>query len=88
MDDDQDSSNSHLRFEIIDTGIGLTPEQQAKLFDSYAQADKSTARRYGGTGLGLVISKRLAELLGGNLTVESISGEGSTFAVTIETGTR
>jgi len=86
LDDDGGASNSHLRFEIIDSGIGLTPEQQAKLFDSYAQADKSTARRYGGTGLGLVISKRLAEMLGGNLTAENIPGEGSTFVVTIETG--
>jgi len=86
MVDDRDTANAYIRFEVIDTGIGLTPEQQDKLFNSYAQADDSTARRFGGTGLGLVISKRLAEILGGNLTVESISGKGSTFAVTIETG--
>ncbi|NOY28956.1 MAG: response regulator [Planctomycetes bacterium] len=85
MDDDRGTLNPHIRFEIIDTGIGLSPEQQAELFNSYAQAEKSTARRFGGTGLGLVISKRLTELLGGNLTVESVLGGGSTFAVTLET---
>ncbi len=86
MDDDGDKSESHIRFEVIDTGIGLTPEQQTKLFNSFEQADKSIASRFGRTSLGLVISERLTEILGGNLTIESVSGEGSTFAVTIETG--
>jgi CheY-like chemotaxis protein len=75
-----------LQFEVNDTGIGLSREQLKKLFRPFTQADTSTTRRYGGTGLGLTISKRLASLLGGNVTALSERGKGSTFTVTIETG--
>jgi signal transduction histidine kinase len=71
-----------LAFRVCDTGVGLTPAQMEKLFRSFSQADVSTTRTYGGTGLGLVISRRLAEAMGGTITVESVAGQGSVFTFT------
>jgi len=70
-----------ITMEFADTGIGMSPEQQKRLFEEFAQADSSTTRRYGGTGLGLVISRRLCEILGGDISVSSEPGVGTTFTV-------
>lgn len=74
-----------LIFDVQDTGIGMTPEQQGRLFQAFVQADSSTTREYGGTGLGLVISRRLCQLLGGDVTVTSVPGQGSCFTARVAT---
>ena len=75
----QSGEDLRVRFEVADSGIGLTPEQQARLFRAFEQADGSTARRFGGTGLGLALTRRLIEIMGGEVGVHSEPGEGSTF---------
>jgi signal transduction histidine kinase/FixJ family two-component response regulator len=83
---DSDGETPSLQFDVVDTGIGLTAEQIDGLFVPFSQADSSTTRNYGGTGLGLTISRRLAKMLGGDIVVESVFGRGSRFRLTITTG--
>lgn len=75
-----------LRLWVRDTGIGIAPEKQARIFDSFSQVDSSTSRRFGGSGLGLAISQQLIELMGGRIWVESEEGQGSTFYCTVRLG--
>ncbi len=74
-------SGEWFRFDISDTGIGMTPDQLARLFEAFTQADASTTRQYGGTGLGLVISRKFCHMMGGDITVQSEHGRGTTFTV-------
>jgi signal transduction histidine kinase/CheY-like chemotaxis protein/HAMP domain-containing protein len=74
---------SWLEFRVSDTGIGMTPEQKAKLFEAFTQADASTSRNYGGTGLGLAITEQFCRMLGGDITVETEYGKGSSFIITL-----
>ncbi len=82
----EENSPSCLKFSVKDTGIGLTAEQQQRLFQPFTQADTSTTREYGGTGLGLAISKRLVTLMGGDIKIDSTPGEGSTFSFFVKVG--
>ena len=77
-----------VELAVADSGIGMTTEQQAKLFQDFTQADSLTARRYGGTGLGLAITRKLARMMGGDVTVASEPGKGSVFTVRLPGGDR
>ena len=83
---EQAASEVTLHFEVIDTGIGIDPDRQRKVFESFAQADSSTTRRYGGTGLGLAISARLVSLMGGNVELTSEPGKGCRFSFVLRMG--
>ena len=82
----QDKANPHLTIQVIDTGIGIPVEKFEAIFDPFVQADTSVTRQHGGTGLGLTISRRIAQALGGDISVSSELGKGSAFTVTIATG--
>jgi signal transduction histidine kinase len=75
-----------IELAVADTGIGMTAEQQAKLFEEFSQADSTTAQRFGGTGLGLAITRKLARMMGGDVTVKSEPGTGSVFTVRLPAG--
>ena len=82
-DDDIEKKYVTVHFEVRDTGIGIPTDKMDRLFKSFSQVDSSTARQYGGTGLGLTISKQLCELMGGTMTVKSTVGKGSCFSFSI-----
>jgi len=75
------NGNNFVEFAVSDTGIGMTADQQAKLFEEFSQADAATAQRFGRTGLGLAITRKLARMVGGDVTVTSEPGKGSVFTV-------
>ncbi len=83
---EKNNNDSFIRFDVEDTGIGIPDEKQASIFEPFTQADGSTTRKYGGTGLGLTITKQLTELMGGTLSVASEAGKGSVFSLVIPTG--
>lgn len=89
VETDENSSpetQSLLHFDVVDTGVGITPKQIEQLFQPFTQADSTTTRKFGGTGLGLTISRTLARLLGGDVTVQSVLNRGSTFTASVGTG--
>jgi PAS domain S-box-containing protein len=85
---DTDEAGDWIEFQVRDTGIGMTPDQQAKVFEAFTQADDSTTRNYGGTGLGLAITKSFCRLMGGDVTLTSEAGKGTTFIVRLPAVTR
>ena len=80
------NGSKFVEFAVSDTGIGMTAEQKAKLFEEFSQADAATAQRFGGTGLGLAITRKLARMMGGDVTVTSEPGKGSVFTVRLPGG--
>jgi len=80
---ESEQNSAQIKFEVIDTGIGIPPEKQVKLFKSFSQVDSSTSRKFGGTGLGLAISQSLTQMMGSSISVSSIENEGSTFSLTL-----
>ena len=78
---DANEAGDWIEFQVRDTGIGMTTDQQAKVFEAFTQADASTTRTYGGTGLGLAITKSFCRLMGGDVTLTSEAGKGTTFVV-------
>ncbi len=85
-EEDREAGTASLHVSVADTGIGIAPEKLRTIFEAFTQADNSTTRRYGGTGLGLTICKRLVEMMGGRLWVESQAGRGTTFHFTLQLG--
>jgi signal transduction histidine kinase len=81
--DEQQDEDALIHIDIVDTGIGITPDVQAQIFNPFTQGDASSTRKYGGTGLGLTLSKHLCRMMGGDIGVESVAGEGSTFWCTV-----
>jgi len=83
-----DDAGDTIALRVSDTGIGMTPEQSARLFEDFTQADASTTRKYGGTGLGLAISRRFCRMMGGDIAVDSAPGRGSTFTISLPAAVR